>query len=371
MLGSEASPSGDPPERHSPIRALLTHLPSRLESTRPDALSIFITAKQEGLITGRICVPDHLPTGNGSARAPRGPFATADGDIVVPLDFAERLWAVAFALLILADHEGARAMRARGITVEGAPPKHIVAVGSRTLAHAMAGPLWPWPEVVPKPTDVGSPAEKQTHEHLAWWVGRANGVYLDAITYLALHEVSHLVQHHTAQSAESKQVDAERQFRSNVARGVGMPLLSPTAREVEARQMALELEREADTSARDLLLGVGVGETAHLPRGYAAVMACTASIVLVGSFRGLRQQLHPDHDVRLRQLLEAVDASRAAGDVSPPDACEALWRLAAVGMQHAASFWEARATLPSEMADWPSVTDALFDHFEAQKQADT
>jgi hypothetical protein len=53
---------------------------------------MFIRAKQENLITGRICIVDLPPAAGSSSRAPVGPRATTDGDIEIPLDFAERIW---------------------------------------------------------------------------------------------------------------------------------------------------------------------------------------------------------------------------------------------------------------------------------------
>lgn len=353
----------------SPIAVLLGYLPSRLETTRPGALDVYFRAKQAGLITGRIGVPDWLPPATSPTQTPIGPSATPDGVIVIPLDFAERLWAVTFGLLVLTDNDGVAARARHGATPPAAPSLALVVVASHALTEAMGGPLRPWPETIPTPDHAWGNAATVEVGDLAWWVGRANGVFLDALTYLALHEVSHLLQRHSAQAAHLKQVANDAALRRAAAQSVGLPAPVPSSAELEARQTALELEREADASAQDLLLGVGVDESAHFPRGFGAVMACTASLVLRGSFQGLHQELHPDLDTRLRQLLEALDAARASGaaDDTPPDQREALWRLAAAGMRNAAHFWGARAPWPAEIRDWPRATALLFDHLETQK----
>jgi hypothetical protein len=312
-----------------------------------------------------------MPTGGRRAQLPLGPRATADGVIEVPVDFSERLWAVSFALLVLCEGYGAEALRQRGMVAAGAPPDHLLAAAEGTLMDALTGPLHPWPAGAPVPSAAGVPTPALTSDHLGWWVRRANGVFVDALTFLAAHEAAHLVQRHAGAMGEAKRVLADHALAEQAARAAGAPPAEPGPAVEAARQNALEMEREADAEARELLLGAAVDESALLPRGFAAVMACAATVLFAGSFAGLRQHQHPDRDVQLRQQLEALDPTRTLTDHDvdemPPDANDALWRVTAVALMYAAHLWGAPASFPAEVASWPHVVAYLFDHFEAQK----
>lgn len=363
-----------PVPRDSPLHALLPLLPSRLEAARPDALALFAAAHADGRLRGRIRLCDWLPPARSAPTEPRGPHATDDGDIAFSLDFAERLWAVTFGLLVFTDHKGSEAsIRLTGTPLAGAPPRSVVAAADRALTAVATGPLRPWPRGVPIPASAAL-RPRSNPAYLNWWVGRANGVFVDALTYLGLHEATHIVQHHAGALMDSQLIVADGALRRAAARAAGADDQPPSAEVVEARQAALEMEREADAGARELLLGPGVDYALLLPRGFAMVMACAATVFFARSFEALEQTTHPDRDVQLQQTLEALDPRRAAADEAsedPPDRRESLWRLAAVAMLVAAKRWGRPVPFApdDEVGSWPRLADMLFDYLAAAKAA--
>jgi hypothetical protein len=358
-----------PPET-SPLGTLLALLPSCLEGSRSSAVDMYASARSRGRLTGRITISGDTPRPSDSRHQPRGPYATHAGDLVLPLDFAERLWAASLALLVRCDAELVDQMRRRGQVTDPGPPSHVIAATDALLARALAGPLWPWPDGAPTPDAVFGAADA-TPRDLAWWVGRANSVFLDAATYLLAHEAAHVLQAHAGTMADAKAILADAELARNAARAAGVSAPLESDREAAARQTALEIEREADAAARDALFGADADGRYKLPRGFAAVLACTASVLLAGSPRGLRQVAHPDLDVRLRQTLEALDPERGAtvvaGDEDEPDGNDALWRVAAIGLLMAMNRWDLRPSLKPEVGSWAALTFVLFDHLEAVK----
>lgn len=355
----------------SPLHQLLGALPTRLEQSRPSALTVYDGAYATGRVTGRIAVTGDLPLVDDVLRRPCGPAATVDGDLILPLDFAERLWAVTLGLLVLADAEQASALAALGRPVEDCPPPAVVATARALLDAALDGPLRPWPDGAPTPDDAARHAP--TSHHLAWWVGRANGVYLDALTYIAAHEAAHLVQRHAPALRGALTVLADAAAAAQAARAAGGAPRAASPAEAEARQVALEAEREADADAREALLGAGVPDDAQLPRGLAAVAACAASLLLAGSVRALRQTAHPDLDTRLRQTLEALDPGRAGGTVADPgapDSREALWCWAATTIRVALARWGRPVDVSSGFETWADFASVLFDLLERAKADD-
>ena len=354
----------------SPLDTLLTQLPSRLEGSRPSAIGSYASAQSLGRLTGRIIVSVDTPRCTGHLRLALGPYATSAGDLVLPIDFAERLWAGSLDLLVPCDAELVDQLRRRGQAAQPGPPPDVVAASGTLFARALVGPLWPWPAHAPTPATVFEVADA-TPDDLAWWVGRANGVFLDGATYLLAHEAAHVVQAHAETITDVKAALADAQLMRDAARAAGAAQVHESDRETSARQTALEVEREADAAARDALFGTGVNESSKLPRGFAAVLVCTVSVLLAGSPAGLCQVAHPDLDVRLRQTLEALDAVRAtaatAGGQDIPDANDALWRVAATGLLIAMERWGMPSVSAPEVESWAALTLMLFDRLEAVK----
>lgn len=84
------------PEWTSPLNDILRMLPYALEHARPAALGIYAQAQGQAHLTGCIGVTD-----SAVAKPPYpGPYSTRDGEIVIPLVFAERFWAISFGLFV-------------------------------------------------------------------------------------------------------------------------------------------------------------------------------------------------------------------------------------------------------------------------------
>lgn len=138
---------------------------------------------------------------------------------------------------------------------------------------------------------VGS--EHATSVDRAWWVGRANGLFLDALTYLAAHEAAHLTQAHGQMLTSAGDIWRQDQLAHAVTLAAGRDIETRSQDAVAAQSDAKTMEREADANARETLLGDGVLAARELPGEIAIVIAAAASLLLVQSPLGFARNYIP------------------------------------------------------------------------------
>jgi hypothetical protein len=137
-----------------------------------------------------------------------------------------------------------------------------------------------WPLHLPNP-EVSNNAEEQ------FYIGKVNGIFLKTATYLTNHEIGHLINKHW-----------------EILEGIKMKKSSE--RSTEEKLIYKEIEADADSYAREILVDSLADDGEKLIDGISIVYAHLASLFAIKHPMYLMDDLHPDLDTRLSHAVEAL-----------------------------------------------------------------
>lgn len=137
-----------------------------------------------------------------------------------------------------------------------------------------------WPLHLPNP-EVSNNAEEQ------FYIGKVNGIFLKTATYLTNHEIGHLINKHW-----------------NILEGIKMKKSSE--RSTEEKLIYKEIEADADSYAREILVDSLADDGEKLIDGISIVYAHLASLFAIKHPMHLMDDLHPDLDTRLSHAVESL-----------------------------------------------------------------
>lgn len=133
--------------------------------------------------------------------------------------------------------------------------------------------FYDWPSDLPNP--------EYYDESDAFYIEKANAIFLDAAAFCFLHEMSHAINGH---------LDTEKSMEDD--------------------NISKELENEADNHAISLMLNNTDDEIHKFRIGYACTLAMCAFLPLTSSTR-LASITHPDIDIRIVNLLDKFGINNA------------------------------------------------------------
>lgn len=326
----ESNESREAPRAQLPVSRLSGNVLDRFETARPFLLRQFRADVEAADLAPGI----EVDVSSGPVQTPSVEGVPAVIRLHEP--FLQYLWAIAFALVVL-DQEGHRRRQV------GVPPHPSPDVRRRLLLTAEDVFTWAlaartselrWPRGCPRPGEA-IPGDEIDY------VGKANGLFMNAAVYVLLHEYAHVTLRHLNQVSG---LDPESQ---------------------------IVLEVDADVFARGTLLDPDVDAGDDLSRRGGIVVAHCAMLMLAverdadrertGSSR-LKQTQHPDLDDRLRQALEALDPEEVGLH-------DVLWTMAGCAL-HLFLVESGRSPNDSEVKTAKGWVEQLLDDVEALKRGD-
>jgi hypothetical protein len=216
------------------------------------------------------------------------PHVTIDsGQITIHETFLSYIWLLSYAFLVIFD-EKIHGPRTGKEPLHGKPIGYFYPKGDAALNYGLRliAEFAKWPADLPSPE---SPSSED-----AYFVERANGIYVAAVDFILCHEVGHIACHHLRRLNQTWR--SKRSLTSAQSKRF----------ELAADKWALERVLRGIRPPQRTLTAVGFG-----------------AIVGLGSLLFLSQSLtspsHPDADHRIRSLLSALSL----------DSGDNLWGVAA------------------------------------------
>lgn len=269
----ETHPSNEPrnvakPGRDSPVDKLINNVISKIESAKHGGVSQFAQAVQRGDVSGQIVISN----GEDQVKTPYVNLKTKD--LCLPQSYLMYLWAFMYGVFVIEERLQERLVA--GSNDFSLEPNDDVEDRAWRLLNwsvSLVDQMTAWPNL-PRPDSNDDPVEKNYAE-------KVNSLFVDAVTFVAIHEYAHLTQGHADfVSGKTTELAFERR----------------------------ELEKEADNFARDFLYRPHsvVGLVEALP----ILLLMSSCLMLISDPTNLRQRNHPDLDDRLLQQLASFLPSR-------------------------------------------------------------
>jgi hypothetical protein len=306
-----------------PIRVLQFNIPAQFENTNPDFISLTLdTVATKGLQLGIAYVMNEdaiLAKVNGHLQTP---FVDGKGKIHVHESFLSYVWCVSFSLWVLYDEAVAKPSQNKFLGYE----KNIInnnlieqtqQLFDYGLSIIRSFSKWnrselPNPELYP--------------DEMEFYVGRANGIFVNAVNFILCHEFAHVEREHITQI----------KMGSNTHSHI------------------LMFEKEADKRAIELMLD-GATEQNRYTRQLGILVGLCCLLFFKKETTGA--PTHPDVDDRIHGYLTALNL----------DSESPLWGVAAMAIR----LWDRKFSVdlqyPATIADFKEMYQSLRDQIVASK----
>jgi hypothetical protein len=136
-------------------------------------------------------------------------------------------------------------------------------------------------------SDLPNPENPNNAEE-AYYAPKVNGIFIDAINYIIFHEYSHLLNKHCETIK-------------------GIKTRSSGCLSQDERFLLIEMEKEADLLAKEVIIKSNDPERDKLHKGLAIVICQCANLFLVGNPHGIKGFTHPDMDTRIDNALQSIN----------------------------------------------------------------
>ena len=208
------------------------------------------------------------------------PHADSNGrKICVHENYLNFLWNIIYALLVIEEEGLTKPMIAGTFTgfVDFSPPLLKVASLCFEWALSLRDHFSPWPGVLPAPDYVGKADPGD-------YIGKANSLFINALTLALCHEYSHLVH---------KQIEIVKSIKDK----------PPTQRTLEEVLTLVSIEREADNFALDCLINFQDDDSKKYVNALSSLFLYCANLLLLKTPGLVAQDIHPDLDQRLDNAI--------------------------------------------------------------------
>jgi hypothetical protein len=210
----------------------------------------------------------------------RTPHADSDGRTIwVHEAYLNFLWCIIYALLTIEEEGLRKPLLAKTFTgsVDFINPLLQAANLSFQWALSLRHHFSSWPTYLPRPHDAGmtDPGD---------YVGKANAVFIEAMTLALCHEYSHLVH---------KQIEIIKEITNK-------PVKERTPAEVST---LLSIEREADNFALGSLINFQDEDSKKHVSALSSLLMYCANLLLLETPYLVAQEIHPDLDQRLDNVI--------------------------------------------------------------------
>lgn len=258
------------------------------------------------------------------------PHVTIDsGQITIHETFLSYVWALSYAFLVIFD-EKIHGPRTGREPLHGKPLGYFYPKGDAALNYGLGliTEFAKWPADLPSPERPGS--------ENAYYVERANGIYVAAVDFILCHELAHIARHHLHRLKQT--------WRSG--------------RDLASAQLK-RFEREADKWAlKRVLRGVRPPQRTLTAVGFGAIVGLGSLLFLNDS---LTSRSHPDVDHRIRSLLSAL----------PLDARDNLWGVAAAFYVAWNLRFSAGLDFSGDYEDYKTLVRAIDKQLESRKRLES
>ena len=264
---------------NTPIRIFRYNIPHHLETFRKEILQIHL----ENVRNKKLDPAIKYVIGGNSIKIP---YSNEKKQIVIQELYLTFVWCVTYFMLIV--FEGAIAKKMREDQWVGEfkfdTPLLLNAYKLFVWALSLTQNISAWSLDLPNP-------EKPNNEEEKYWVEKVNGIFLDAVINNILHEYAHIVNGHF-------------RYLKNILKKNISELTD------EEKSTRIEIENEADNFARELLVKNSDSEKYKMQKGLALIISHIAPLFIYTDPKSLRQEVHPDIDVRIINALEYLNFER-------------------------------------------------------------
>jgi len=257
-----------------PVGKLVNNVIHKIESAEFGGVSQFAEAVNRGDISGQISISTH----EERIRTPYVDLKTKD--VCLPCSYLTHLWAFIYGILVTEERLQERLIAgSNDFSLEPRDDTEVRAWKLLNWSVSLVDEVTAWPDL-PRPDIKNKSVENNYAE-------KVNSLFVDAVTFVVMHEYAHLTQGHTEFVGDDT---AESAFER------------------------CELEKEADNFARDFLNRPYAFGEAGLVEALPVLLLMSSCLMLVSQPADLRQQRHPDLDDRLLHQLECF-APRGPHDI--------------------------------------------------------
>ncbi len=270
---SESKPVGtDSIKAESPIFSLRHNVVHAFETAKGGSVQVLREAVDQRRVSPSLDVLiDATP-----ARGPQVDFSGVP-QIRFHVAHLELIWAFAYSWLLIYEEAVQKPLQRGAFEGQICFVTDLTQRAARLLhwAESLREKATPWPEGLPTPERWASVDEQ-------FYVTKANGIFQDAVSFLAYHEFAHArYRHHEA-------VDRSDHSADSLA-------------------TAVQIEHEADDFAFYALVPSGAAESLRYQMGWAVLTPILSSLYLLDGPRALRQKRHPHVHHRMQAMLAKLD----------------------------------------------------------------
>ena len=255
---------------HSPVLALQHNIVAAFENPNGSAVELLRAAVEQGLLSHELDLRmDATPPTPPRVIRRQGEPAF----IQLHLSHLELLWAFIYGWIVLYEEAIQRPW------LEGRFDGHVRLESDLTV-RAAAMLEWAsglrqahtqWPEGLPTP--LGSDNERERE-----YAFKANGIFESAVAFLLFHEFGHVRQGHLGNVDQNDDTEG-------------------------GRATAIQMEREADQFAFDVLVSQHDDDEAKAKKAWAVLAPALSSLYLLDGHVGIFQRRHPHLHHRIHDLL--------------------------------------------------------------------
>ncbi len=204
----------------------------------------------------------------------RGPYADLDtNEIYLQETYLSYLWSFIYSTLVIFE-EGVHKPLTKGITskyLDFSPPIISRARELFDWAKSLTITYSEWDNSLPSPCFYNDDKEE-------FYGLKAKNLFSKGVSYLLFHELSHLILDHKA-------------YKKSKA----------------SEHSILELEKEADNFAFDILIDCYGDENEKVTNGYAIALTMCSNLFIIKNFNTILQNKHPDPDSRIFNVVTRLD----------------------------------------------------------------